>query len=196
MRWINGQIAVVASGLLTVTGTGLAAAAEPGRTMAAVEQRLEPGTEVEVVDRAGHLIQGQFVRADVDGVVVDLYGNEERHVPAADVVSVDKVGDSLANGILIGLASGAVVGGYFALTPSVERFSCWDDICGPWCVDDACRWITGAAVTAAGVALGAYLDHRKTGRTAVYRSPVRRASLSVTPQLVRRGAGLKVAVRF
>jgi hypothetical protein len=197
MRRMNGRIATAASALLAVAGTCPAAAEGPARTMAAVGQRLAPGTQVEVVDRAGQVVQGRFRRADGEGIAIDLDGLEEWRVPAADVLRVDTVGDSLRNGILIGLASGALVGVAAATVPEAERVSCVDGQCTPWCVEDSCRWALAAAVTASGAAVGAYLDHRRTGRRTVFRSPVRRlASVSVAPQLVRRGVGAKVAVRF
>ena len=45
--------------------------------MAALEARVKPGTEVDVVDREGRILRGEFVRADDQGVLVAVYGSDE-----------------------------------------------------------------------------------------------------------------------
>ena len=41
--------------------------------MAALEERVQPGTQVDVVDRQGRILRGEFVRADDEGILVSLY---------------------------------------------------------------------------------------------------------------------------
>jgi len=114
----------MALGLLALAASVPAGAGETARSMAALEERVEPGTEVDVVDRQGRILRGGFVRADDEGVLVTLYGSAEgRRVPARDVLSVTRPGDSLKNGALIGAAVGAI-GAFGAFVDDGEATGC------------------------------------------------------------------------
>lgn len=180
----------MAMGLLVLAASSPAVAGEPARSMAALENRVEPGTEVDVVDRQGRILRGGFVRADDEGVLVTIYGSAEgRRVPAGDVMSVTRAGDSLKNGALIGAAAGAIT----ALAIAIDDGSGQVD---PWCIDTGCKVAASAFAMVTYPAIGMLIDRAIKGRTVVYRAPAERVAWSVTPHPVPRGAGLRLAVKF
>jgi hypothetical protein len=180
-------IRLLATGLLALASAATSRAGEPARTMAALEEKVQPGTQVDVVDRQGRILRGDFVRADDEGVLVTLYG-EGRRVPAGDVMSVTRPGDSLKNGALIGAAVGAI-GAFGAFIDNGEATGCG-------------RTATACKVGFAALSLGFYtgvgvlVDRAVKGRDVVYRAPADRLSWSVTPHPVPRGAGVRLALSF
>lgn len=182
MKTTTSVLGFLATGLLALASSAPALAGQPARSMAALEERVKPGTEVDVVDRQGRIVRGQFARADGEGVLVTLYGSAEGHrVPAAEVVSVTRAGDSLKNGALIG-AIGAFV----------------DDGEATGCASTARGCKVGFAALSLGIytGLGVLVDHLIKGHEVVYRAPAERVSWSVTPHPVPRGAGIQLALRF
>lgn len=175
MRLLVWRVGALAAAV-TMGGGSAVSAKEPARTMADLEARLTPGTKIDVVDRQGRIVRGEFARADDEGVLVISYGSgEARRVPAPDVLSVTRPGDSVLNGALIGAGFGALpVIGLEGNLASRE------------------------AVTIVGTyaAIGALIDFAFKGRTVVYRPPAGRVSWSVTPHPVPRGAGVQVALKF
>ena len=183
--------------VVMVVGLVLAAAGRPAlageaRTLADLDRRLEPGTEVEVVDREGRVIRGAWARADEEGVLLSGFGGDAgRRLAAADIVSVTRHGDSLKNGLIIGgaigLGSGLLV--MYTEPPAGEPPLCERN-------DTACKVTGTLALTALYAGVGALIDRAVKGRTVAYRAPSDRLAVSVKPQLVPRGGGVKVAVRF
>ncbi len=189
MKTTTSVLGFLATGLLALASSAPALAGQPARSMAALEERVKPGTEVDVVDRQGRIVRGQFARADGEGVLVTLYGSAEGHrVPAAEVVSVTRAGDSLKNGALIGAAVGAI-GAIGAFVDDSEATGCASTARG-------CK--VGFAALSLGIytGLGVLVDHLIKGHEVVYRAPAERVSWSVTPHPVPRGAGIQLALRF
>ena len=179
-------LAMMTMGLLGLAG-GDAAAAEPTHTMTALEARVEPGTQVDIVDRQGRILRGDFVRADDEGVLVTVYGSAEgRRVGAAEVLSITRAGDSLKNGVLIG----AAVGGLTALAVST------DDTGASGCFSTSCKAGLSAFAVVTYAGIGALIDRMIKGHEVVYRAPTDRVSWSVVPHPVPRGGGLLLALRF
>lgn len=177
-------------GVLLLAVSASAVAGEPARSMAALEERVEPGTQVDVVDRQGRILRGDFVRADDEGVLISVFGSAEgRRVPAGDVLSVTRPGDSLKNGALIGAAVGALT----ALAISVDDGSGQVD---PWCIETGCKVAASAFAMGLYTGVGILVDRAIKGREVVFRAPADRVSWSVRPHPVERGAGLQVALRF
>jgi hypothetical protein len=167
-------------------GAATAAAGQPARTMAALADRVEPGTEVDVVDRQGRILRGGFAGADGDGVLITAYGSAEgRRIPAEDVMSVTRQGDSLKNGALIGAAIGALS----AMTLSIDTPDS-PSLCSADCLG------MQVFVTAAYTGIGMLVDRAIKGREVVYRAPAERLAWSVTPHPVPRGVGVRLAVKF
>jgi hypothetical protein len=180
----------MAAGLMVLTASVPAMAGEPARSMAALEGRVEPGTDVELVDREGRILRGAFVRADDQGVLVTVYGGDEgRRVPASNILTVTRAGDSLKNGALIGAAAGAIT----VLAIAIDDGSGQAD---PWCIDTSCKVVASFFAMTAYPAIGMVIDRAIKGRTVVYRAPADRMSWSVTPHPVPRGAGVRVALKF
>jgi hypothetical protein len=190
MKTTTSALGLVATGLLALAGAAPAGAGEPARSMAALEESVQPGTEVDVVDRQGRMVRGEFVRADGEGILVTLYGSAEgRRVPAGDVMNVTRAGDSMKNGALIG----AGVGAFSTLLVFADDSSGAAD---PLCTTTRCKVSTGVMMTAMYAGIGALIDRAIKGRTVVYRAPSDRLSWSVTPHPVPRGAGVQVALKF
>jgi hypothetical protein len=180
----------IAMGLLVITAPPTARAGEPARSMAALEARVQPGTQVDVVDRQGRIVRGDFVRADGEGILVTLYGSAEGlRVPAADIMTVTRAGDSLKNGALIGAAAGALT----AIAISIDDGSGQVE---PWCIDTGCKVAASAFAIGAYTGIGMLIDRAIKGRTVVYRAPADRMSWSVTPHPVPGGVGVRLAVKF
>lgn len=190
MKTTTSAVRFFATGLLALGSSEAVFAGEPARSMAALEERVQPGTQIDVVDRQGRTFRGGFVRADDEGVLVTLEGSAEgRRVPAGDIMTVSSAGDSLKNGALIGAAAGAIT----ALAISIDDGSGQVD---PWCIDTGCKVAASAFAVVTYTAIGMLVDRAIKGHTMVYRAPVVRVSWSVTPHPVPRGAGVQVALRF
>jgi hypothetical protein len=190
MKTPTSAAGLLAAGLLALAGPDRAFAGEPARSMAALEERLAPGTEVDIVDRQGRMLRGNFVRADEEGVLVTTYGTAEgRRVPAGDVMTVMSPGDPLKNGALIG----AVVGALSSVLVFSEDTSTASQ---PLCLTTACKVGTSVGVTAVYAGVGMLIDRAVKGRTVVYRAPAGRLSWSVSPHPVPRGVGLRVGLQF
>jgi hypothetical protein len=155
--------------------------------MAALEARLAPGTLVDVVDREGKVLRGDFVRADEKGVLITAHdGGEGNLVLPAHVATVMRHGDSLKNGMLIGAGIG-VVSAILLATDEANDTGCYTTGCKVW---------TGVALVPVYAGIGALIDRSVKGREIVYRAPSERISWSVVPHPVRRGAGIRLALRF
>jgi len=177
----------IAAAVLAAAGTRTAGA-EVARSMTALEARLEPGVEVDVVDTEGRVYRGDFARADGDGVLLTLTGNAAgRRIPAAEVISVSRRGDSLKNGMLIG-------GGVGALSSLIVFAE--DDYYEGECDSSGCKVGVALGVTAFYVGVGALIDHLIKGHELVYRAPPEGLALSVAPYPVRQGAGVRVGLTF
>ena len=177
--------------VMAMTAAVPAPAGEVARTMAALEERLDPGTEVDVVDREGRMFRGEIVQTSADGVLLSVDGaGEGRRIAAADITTVTRQGDSLKNGLLIGGGIGLLLG-VLVNTADPDPALGGDE----WCEGSDCfAFAAVSALTYAGI--GALVDHLVKGREVVYRAPTARVSLSVAPQLVRGGVGARVALAF
>ncbi len=133
-----------------------------------------------VTDDRGVETPGRLVRLDPDAVVV-LVGDEQRRFETARVVRIEKRGDSLRNGALIGAAAGLLNGVVvmgLAECPSWRR---------------SCAGIRVAGVmyaAAAYAAVGTAIDALVQGRTAIYARPAVR--LTAVPK----GAAVSLSVTW
>jgi hypothetical protein len=180
------RVAWTAAGIAAFVAAGAApAGAEVARSMAELEARLAPGARVDVVDRDGRVYRGEFARADADGVLLTAGGSDSgRRIAAADVISVTREGDSVKNG--------ALIGGGIGLASSLLLWAADDE---EFCDAEECV-LSAVFVTATYAGIGALIDHLVKGRTLVYRAPAGPVALTLEPLPVRRGAGLRLTLRF
>lgn len=185
----NGwRIASVVS-LTVAAAAPLARAAEPARTMLELEERMKPGTQVDVVDRQGKMMRGDFVRADGEGLLLTTYGGGEGlRIPASDVATVTRHGgDSLWNGALIGAGVGLI--GAIDVYANPNAWDCRRS-------DDGCKAGFAAVSMVLYTGGGMLIDRMIKGRELVYRAPTDRVAFSVVPYPVRQGAGVQFALRY
>ena len=143
---------------------------------------LETGTldTVYVTDDAGQRTEGKLLRLDTDALVLLVNGTEQRF-EAARVQRIDKRGDSLRNGALIGAAVGVLFGSI-----SAGISDCPGDDPGGGCPG----FRVGAFAGALGIytALGTAVDAMVVGRTRVFDAEQRKSARPILtgPQLAFR----------
>jgi hypothetical protein len=91
---------------LAVIMSGGCAAKQPARSFLDLQQRLHPGSTVYVTDNAGTETKGTIVDVSASALVLDVNGIHRR-LDRSSVQGVQRHGDSLWNGMLIGVAVGA-----------------------------------------------------------------------------------------
>jgi len=134
-----------------------------------------------VTDDAGRRTEGQLLRLDSDSLVM-LVGDSEQRFDAARVRRIDKRGDSLKNGTLIGVALGVLFG---SISSGIS--DCPGDDPGGDCTGFRVAAFAGAL----GIytALGAGVDALIVGRTRVFDADhpgTARAIVPAGPQLALR----------
>jgi len=150
-----------------------------------------------IVTRAGthDTIRGRVVLVGYEGLVVDD-GPTRLVVPLADVQRVERRKDRFWNGALIGYGVGFATGAVMVLaTPCKHDPNAIIDLCfgGPAFAAAFGGVITGPV----GFAIGGIADAIKRKPRVVFdRGVSDRVAIAVGPALVRRGAGLRVAVAF
>jgi hypothetical protein len=115
---------------------------------------------VYVLDVTGTETVGTLVGFDADAIVL-LVDGAERRIDAAQVRRIDKRGDSLRNGVIIGSAVGLAFG---ALSAGIS--DCPEDVS---CA--AFRAIGFVAGTLIYTSIGVAIDAAVTGRTRLYEAP-------------------------
>jgi hypothetical protein len=112
-------------------------------------------TTVHVIDGRGLETTGVIRRVTSDSLVIMLAGGDDRAFPAGHVARIERRGDSLENGALIGAVVGAL--------PML--------LLGSDCHESCATEVAALGVISAGVygLLGAGIDAMLVGRTTVYR---------------------------
>jgi hypothetical protein len=179
--------------LAAMTTPSPAGAETVARSMDELGRRMKPGQKVQVLERSGRLTEG--VITEVSESSLTLFAGENRTLPAEEVLRVDREGDPVWNGILIGAASGAVAGVVVLLSSrSLSEEQKLADNC-PECTSPSIVAIAAAE----GAAVGWLIDGLRKGRTRLYEAPLsrtRRATVDVTPVVGQGRRGLAVAVGF
>jgi hypothetical protein len=187
MKLQNWLVAAVAGAVIGVTGTS-AYAQEPASSLGDAASRVDAGARLEIVTTDGSVVSGRLVRWSELGLAVSVDGRAVE-IPANRVSQITKRGDSLRNGTTVGLAVGALSGmAWGALWNSVLTES--DDLASA-----QRRWpvqiLTGAGI---GAGTGALIDAMRDGKTVVFRSDRRTAT--VVPMLGRHLRGVALTLRF
>jgi len=185
MKRMAAVVALAAMTMPSPAGAGTVA-----RSLDELARRMKPGQKVQVLERSGRLSEG--VITDISESSVTLFSGESRALPVEDVLRVDREGDSVRNGTLIGAGVGAAFGAFSMLLYTKEDEVTYD--C-PQC--NSPEVIPIFAVVGAG--WGWLADYMKKGRTPLYEASLarpRRASVNVAPIVGNGRRGLRVAVAF
>jgi len=159
----------------------------------AVRQRVKEGQKVRVTDDQGREWQGRIDAFAPDSLVLLTKDRQRRDVPYSAILRIDRPHDTLDNGALIGLVSGAVVG---LIAVAAEEntdcdpdvfFSCGDPTAGAYLVIPAIFGGIGAGI---GVGIDALVRREPT----LFRRGGSRVMLA--PSLGPGVRGVRLSVRW
>ena len=125
---------------------------------ATVLNRLSPKDAVIVITKNAGEMRGALVSASASSLVISVKGRREE-IPAADIASIDKPGDPVWGGAIVG---GVGLGLAFMGGAGAS--------CSPNCDKEVPAAAAGGA--AIGAAIGAGIDYLHRGRTRLYRAPL------------------------
>ncbi len=154
-------------------------AAAQSDLVAAVLLRVNVGDTVTVVDDRGARIRGRLIDTTATDLILQTDQRSRLAVPASGVREILRRGDSLNNGVLIGLGIGATIG-------LVGGLTVWDERTG----NPPTSYVLMFSGLFAG--LGAVVDAVIQRDRVVFRAP----GLTVGPILDRGRRGFVVAVRW
>lgn len=181
-RHVHGrrELSLLLSTLTLVALVGCAAR-PPARLFSGLPQRVKPGHTVFVLDDTGSETKGTVISVSASELTLDVEG-VRRPMNPASVRTVERYGDSLWNGTLIGLAFG---GANMIMSDEPRQGS--DSQVGQRVI-----------VVAAWGAIGAGIDALIRRRDQVYLAPGQSSRsarrITVSPQLGSSGAGVFVMV--
>lgn len=98
----NRALSLLLCGLALATGGGCAAR-QPARSFPDLQQRVKPGQTVFVTDETGSETKGKLLGISATDLTLDVNG-VRRPMNSGSIRHVDRYGDSLWNGALIGVA--------------------------------------------------------------------------------------------
>jgi hypothetical protein len=146
---------------------------------------------VYVLDVGGTETSGKLLRLNPDSLVV-LVDGQERQFETARVARIQKRGDSLRNGAIIGAVVGVAMG---IITAGIS--DCPGDRAGGGCPGSrAALFLVSTGVYSA---IGTGIDALIPGRTTLYKAPKAPPTAErggAAPVPLRRGAALHVSVRW
>ena len=148
--------------------------------------KVKQGDTVWMTNAAGRQAEGVVQGVGPSALTVLVSGREEQWT-LSDTREIWRRGDSLRNGVLVGLLAGAGAGLLGGLGVSASSFGEGGNPA------PALAGMT-ALGAAGGAALGAWFDSMRQGRTLVHRNTA--AAVRVTPTVSRDARGVQVAVRF
>jgi hypothetical protein len=147
---------------------------------------VEPGDTITVVDPAGVETTGKLRKLSAQGLTLDGQ-DQPREWAASEVTRIlQRRQDSLANGALIGLVSGAAAFAVlYALTCSIED-----------CEGEPNVLIGAAAYGGMGAGVGVGIDALITRRRAIYERSSPAAAIRFNPILSKGRRGLAVSIAY
>jgi hypothetical protein len=153
----------------------------PTSSLAEASQFLQEGRRIEVTTRDGSVVTGSLSRISDAGVVLDVEGRPF-DLPASTIAEISRRGDSLKNGLIIGLiagtAGGLVVSSVLAGSETNEGFGSKAAVLLPLGVG-------------AGVGLGVLFDSIFEERAIVFRAATA-ARIAFVPMVAKSRIGLTV----
>jgi hypothetical protein len=174
--------------VLLIGAWGVLLAADDARAQTAfpgLEATLQPGDAIFITDESGSRTSGTLeaigtsIRLSVDGVSREWLPQQVREIR--------RRGDSLMNGLKIGLACGGAAGVVFGLGAAAILRNEGQESVGPFMA------VLGLGL-GAGAAIGVGLDAAIPGSTVVYRRPP--GTVSLSPVVTPTTQALRVALSF
>jgi hypothetical protein len=159
----------------------------------AIRQRVKERQKVRVTDDQGREWHGRIEVLAPDSLVLLTKDRQRRDVPYTEIVRIDRPHDTLANGALIGFASGAFFGMLAVVSEETADcdpgafFSCGDPTAAAYVLAPAIFGGLGAAI---GVGIDALVRRNPT----LYRRADSRVVLA--PTLARGVRGVSLSVRW
>lgn len=146
------------------------AARTPARQFPDLRQRVKPGTTVYVIDNTGSEVQGELVDVSESALTLAVNG-DQRRVEHESVRQVQTYGDSLWNGLLIGVAVGTA-----AVLMTDPKYEPCSNGLPRQCAD----YQVGQRILAVGIwgVVGAGIDALVRGRHQVYVAADQSSALS------------------
>lgn len=153
-------VAVLSSGSINAgtshppeQGTGAPAqAASPQREAEEIGRRVKEGQKVRITDDQGREWRGKIATLAPDTLALVMPDRRQMDIGYGNIMRIDRPHDSLANGALIGLASGATFGFLSVIAEETAQcdpgsfFSCSDVSAGAYVVIPAILGGLGAAI--------------------------------------------------
>ncbi len=140
----------------------------------------QPGPTVIVQHNKGAETKGKLLRLDMQEVVLMIDG-QERRFALADVRRIEKRGDSLKNGAMIGGLFGLVGGFLGSRLGRCEPPEGYEDIATCTKEDNPHPVAFPAAAALVWGGIGAGIDALIVGRTLLYQAPTGTAALELRP---------------
>jgi hypothetical protein len=153
-------------------------------------------TSVDVIADSGRQTRGRLLRFDAESLTLES-DRREITFDRQHVAQVYQRGDSLKNGMLIGLGIGAGMGVVTGTTSDCGGF--FEPARPCTAGENAQRaLVLGGVFGAIGMGIGAGIDALFTGRRLLYdaAAPRRPASMTMSAGASRRGAGLRVMMAW
>jgi hypothetical protein len=160
----------------------------PARSLIDLQQCIRPGHTLYVIDAAGTETRGELTAITPSGLTLLDVSGRSRAFDEPQIRQVQRYGDSLWNGTLIG---GAIVAPYLGVGGLMTAGD-------PTCTGD-CRITVASSVIAVGVAgaIGAGIDALRRSRRQVFLAPGQTTAtrgLRVAPFLHSRGGGVALTL--
>ncbi len=162
----------------------------PARTIQELSDRLMAGDVVYVRDEGGRETRGVVSELSAASLFL-LVDGAPCEIREDGLAQIDRRGDRLKNGMLIGMTIGAV-------TPAAIIFSLCQQGCDGSDLAAATSLSLGWGLIGGGIgaAAGAGIDALRVGRTTVYVSPRKTSGVTVSPLLGKNRQGALVSVLF
>jgi hypothetical protein len=177
MRILVLSIVVLASTQSTL------AQAQPVDSIENLWSRMKSGNTVYVTDATARETRGIFVKLSDTALTLDVDG-QAREIQYTDVRQIEKRGDSVLNGFLIGAAIGGGIGA------AMGASNCSD------CGEDQFPLVPAMIVGALEFGgIGALVDYFIKGRTVVYRGGSR-TGVQLTPLVFAHHRGVRLNLAF
>lgn len=159
----------------------------------AIRQRVKERQKVRITDDQGREWHGRIEALATENLVLLMKDRQRHDIPYATIVAIERPQDTLDNGALVGLVSGAGVGVLAVIAEENAGcdpgafFSCGDPTAAAYFLIPA---VTGAIGTGVGVAIDALIRRDPT----LFRRGESRVALA--PALGRGIRGLSLSVRW